>query len=237
MEGTRRRSLQSTVENELKHARGSRNDRTALKKNNVNTEPDYFDEMDDTEPEEFNRDEDHAEDRSGSDNEDEQDEDNDVDFNDIEEMEAEGLVSEDDYEDDSEADLNDDIVKRNECLESDVLRLISLAKHRNILQPFVTEKIFSLLDKTLEDKHQFEVLSNKETGRQLVAHLNQNVVYSQPASIVNCKLRDYQLEGLNWLIHQYHRRINCILGDEMGLGSKSLILNLNLNLNLNVLVS
>ncbi|VDO99134.1 unnamed protein product [Soboliphyme baturini] len=32
------------------------------------------------------------------------------------------------------------------------------------------------------------------------------------------KLRDYQLEGLNWLLFCWYNRRNCILADEMGLG-------------------
>lgn len=32
------------------------------------------------------------------------------------------------------------------------------------------------------------------------------------------QLRDYQLEGLNWLIYSWARGNNCILADEMGLG-------------------
>ena len=31
-------------------------------------------------------------------------------------------------------------------------------------------------------------------------------------------LRSYQLEGVNWLAHCFHRQNGCILGDEMGLG-------------------
>lgn len=31
-------------------------------------------------------------------------------------------------------------------------------------------------------------------------------------------LREYQLEGLNWLIFNWYQRRNCILADEMGLG-------------------
>lgn len=31
-------------------------------------------------------------------------------------------------------------------------------------------------------------------------------------------LRNYQIEGLNWLINMYEKKINCILADEMGLG-------------------
>uniref|UniRef100_A0A7E4UYX0 DNA helicase n=1 Tax=Panagrellus redivivus TaxID=6233 RepID=A0A7E4UYX0_PANRE len=32
------------------------------------------------------------------------------------------------------------------------------------------------------------------------------------------ELRDYQLEGLNWLLHAWSRENSCILADEMGLG-------------------
>jgi len=31
-------------------------------------------------------------------------------------------------------------------------------------------------------------------------------------------LRDYQVEGLNWMVHNWHQRQCCILADEMGLG-------------------
>jgi len=32
------------------------------------------------------------------------------------------------------------------------------------------------------------------------------------------RLRDYQVEGVNWLIHNWHEEQGCILADEMGLG-------------------
>ena len=37
-------------------------------------------------------------------------------------------------------------------------------------------------------------------------------------SCVTGKMRDYQLQGLNWMIHLYDNGINGILADEMGLG-------------------
>ena len=40
----------------------------------------------------------------------------------------------------------------------------------------------------------------------------------QPACIEGGEMRNYQLEGLNWLISLYDRNINGILADEMGLG-------------------
>lgn len=38
------------------------------------------------------------------------------------------------------------------------------------------------------------------------------------------EMRDYQLDGLNWLITLYENGINGILGDEMGLGMRYLFL-------------
>ncbi|KAH9410760.1 putative SNF2 protein [Ordospora pajunii] len=40
---------------------------------------------------------------------------------------------------------------------------------------------------------------------------------SQP-SILVCKLKDYQIKGLNWLVSLYDKGINGILADDMGLG-------------------
>jgi len=42
---------------------------------------------------------------------------------------------------------------------------------------------------------------------------------TQPSSLKGeFKLRDYQLDGLNWMISLYETGINGILADEMGLG-------------------
>lgn len=40
----------------------------------------------------------------------------------------------------------------------------------------------------------------------------------QPEEIVNVKLKDYQLLGVEWLISLYINGVNGILADEMGLG-------------------
>lgn len=46
----------------------------------------------------------------------------------------------------------------------------------------------------------------------------ESFAFSQSPDYIKVKLRDYQLEGLNWLIKMHESRINCILADEMGLG-------------------
>ena len=43
-------------------------------------------------------------------------------------------------------------------------------------------------------------------------------IEKQPDNIVGGTLRDYQIEGLNWLYKLYQANLNGILADEMGLG-------------------
>jgi len=40
----------------------------------------------------------------------------------------------------------------------------------------------------------------------------------QPHTLVSGQMRDYQLEGLNWLFKLYQANLNGILADDMGLG-------------------
>lgn len=46
----------------------------------------------------------------------------------------------------------------------------------------------------------------------------QRALLTQPDFLRAGQLRDYQLEGLNWLIYSWMQNNNCILADEMGLG-------------------
>ncbi|OBT95840.2 hypothetical protein VE01_06068 [Pseudogymnoascus verrucosus] len=41
---------------------------------------------------------------------------------------------------------------------------------------------------------------------------------AQPAALTGGKLMEYQMEGMNWLLYNFHREKNVILADEMGLG-------------------
>ncbi|ELA42835.1 uncharacterized protein VICG_00150 [Vittaforma corneae ATCC 50505] len=43
-------------------------------------------------------------------------------------------------------------------------------------------------------------------------------IFTYSPKYVRVTLRDYQIEGLNWLIKMHENGINCILADEMGLG-------------------
>jgi SNF2 family DNA or RNA helicase len=44
-------------------------------------------------------------------------------------------------------------------------------------------------------------------------------IFVQPPNLSgNCKLKDYQLEGVRWLVSLYENGVSGILADEMGLG-------------------
>lgn len=66
-------------------------------------------------------------------------------------------------------------------------------------------------------KHKNVSKKSAKTRRALVkAQANHDLM--QPALLTGCTMKDYQLEGLEWLITLYENGLNGILADEMGLG-------------------
>jgi chromodomain-helicase-DNA-binding protein 4 len=47
---------------------------------------------------------------------------------------------------------------------------------------------------------------------------NKLLMHEQPASLTGGQIMPYQLEGMNWLLYNFHQQKNVILADEMGLG-------------------
>ena len=52
----------------------------------------------------------------------------------------------------------------------------------------------------------------------LMAHSVKENIYEQPCTLEGGKLREYQMNGLRWLVSLYNNHLNGILADEMGLG-------------------
>jgi len=65
-----------------------------------------------------------------------------------------------------------------------------------------------------EDKELLQDELEDQETKTVQAHRLQ----TQPSCIKFGTMRDYQLQGLNWMIHLYDNGINGILADEMGLG-------------------
>jgi SWI/SNF-related matrix-associated actin-dependent regulator of chromatin subfamily A member 5 len=100
-------------------------------------------------------------------------------------------------------------IPMHEVERSSIDRLVQLSRYRTIFEPFITPKVLKQLN---------DVLINKPTvgddDRTFTPQLITQPYCMAPA----CKMRSYQLEGLSFLVNNYHRSINCILADEMGLG-------------------
>jgi len=67
-----------------------------------------------------------------------------------------------------------------------------------------------------EEEEDKELLQDEMEGDQALNQAHRLTV--QPSCIKFGTMRDYQLQGLNWMIHLYDNGINGILADEMGLG-------------------
>ena len=65
--------------------------------------------------------------------------------------------------------------------------------------------------KYTEEQEDRELLADEATDGELGGHR----LSTQPSVIKGGTMREYQLQGLNWLIHLYDNGINGILADEM----------------------
>ncbi|KAJ0813828.1 putative DNA helicase chromatin remodeling SNF2 family [Helianthus annuus] len=77
-------------------------------------------------------------------------------------------------------------------------------------------------DETDQAKHYME--SNEKY--YLMAHSIKETVAEQPSTLVGGKLREYQMNGLRWLLSLYNNHLNGILADEMGLGKTVQVISL-----------
>lgn len=92
---------------------------------------------------------------------------------------------------------------------------------RNILQPSKVESLENPILKLFEAHEQKKKNNLKEKQSSTSdSDLDFPDAYTFRTSpkYINGTLRDYQIEGVNWLISMHEKNVNCILADEMGLG-------------------
>lgn len=99
-------------------------------------------------------------------------------------------------------------LKYSECEEATEEGEKYLSKHVAVFESFITPKV----NATLQRQHKM-IIGNKKL-REL--YYNDTIEQlGQPSTIVNCTLRDYQIEGISWIVDRYDKAINVILADEM----------------------
>ncbi|CAI0627012.1 unnamed protein product [Linum tenue] len=84
------------------------------------------------------------------------------------------------------------------------------------------ETAFDNEDESDQAKHYLE--SNEKY--YLMAHSIKEGIAEQPTSLKGGKLREYQMNGLRWLVSLYNNHLNGILADEMGLGKTVQVISL-----------
>ncbi|CAN6164379.1 unnamed protein product [Urochloa humidicola] len=77
-------------------------------------------------------------------------------------------------------------------------------------------------DESYQPQHYLE---SNEKYYQL-AHSVKEIVNDEPSYLQGGKLRDYQMNGLRWLVSLYNNNLNGILADEMGLGKTVQVISL-----------
>jgi ATP-dependent helicase STH1/SNF2 len=92
-----------------------------------------------------------------------------------------------------------------------------VAQHKNSRLQALIEQTQEYM-KQLGVQIQQEQSSTDSDGRSLVAMHIQEEITEQPKMLAFGTLKDYQLEGLEWLVSLYNNNLNGILADEMGLG-------------------
>lgn len=84
------------------------------------------------------------------------------------------------------------------------------------------EKADSEEDKVKKTIHKAKVeddeYKTEEQTYYSIAHTVHEVVTEQASIMVNGKLKEYQIKGLEWLVSLFNNNLNGILADEMGLG-------------------
>ncbi|KAF5367362.1 hypothetical protein D9615_010278 [Tricholomella constricta] len=81
--------------------------------------------------------------------------------------------------------------------------------HRDVIEPLLppTSMLFEQLQREVE-----------RNSKGSISFLPTRALDEQPKLIKAGQMKEYQLEGLSFLVAMYKNGINCILGDEMGLG-------------------
>lgn len=97
-----------------------------------------------------------------------------------------------------------------------ISRQFEMEMDENRAVNFVEKNEFTIENEDESDQAEHYLESNEKY--YMMAHSVKESIDEQPASLESGKLREYQMNGLRWLVSLYNNHLNGILADEMGLG-------------------
>ncbi|XP_076275469.1 ATP-dependent helicase brm-like isoform X2 [Rhynchophorus ferrugineus] len=80
------------------------------------------------------------------------------------------------------------------------------------------DKAKLVIKKAKVEDDEYHKRSGEEQTYYGIAHTVHEIVTEQASIMINGKLKEYQIKGLEWLVSLYNNNLNGILADEMGLG-------------------
>ncbi|KAJ8442624.1 hypothetical protein Cgig2_008400 [Carnegiea gigantea] len=101
-------------------------------------------------------------------------------------------------------------------------RSVEMDENRNAVVDDSAETGVETEDENDQAKHYKE--SNEKY--YMIAHSVKENITEQPSGLLGGKLREYQMNGLRWLVSLYNNHLNGILADEMGLGKTVQVISL-----------
>ncbi|KAI3908370.1 hypothetical protein MKX01_027392 [Papaver californicum] len=103
-------------------------------------------------------------------------------------------------------------------------RQFEVEMDENRASPVVEKNEVAVENEDENDQAEHYLESNQKY--YLTAHSIKESIAEQPASLQGGKLREYQMNGLRWLVSLYNNHLNGILADEMGLGKTVQVISL-----------
>ncbi|KAI3850162.1 hypothetical protein MKX03_011960 [Papaver bracteatum] len=103
-------------------------------------------------------------------------------------------------------------------------RQFEVEMDENRASPVVEKNEVAVENEDENDQAEHYLESNQKY--YLMAHSIKESIAEQPASLQGGKLREYQMNGLRWLVSLYNNHLNGILADEMGLGKTVQVISL-----------
>lgn len=82
----------------------------------------------------------------------------------------------------------------------------------------LAKEVITQASQEVDDEYHRSATKAEEKSYYSVAHTVHEHVTEQASIMVNGKLKEYQIKGLEWLVSLYNNHLNGILADEMGLG-------------------
>ncbi|XP_019754078.1 ATP-dependent helicase brm [Dendroctonus ponderosae] len=80
------------------------------------------------------------------------------------------------------------------------------------------EEAMKIIKKAKAEDDEYQRNAKEEQTYYSIAHTVHEIVTEQASILVNGKLKEYQVKGLEWMVSLYNNNLNGILADEMGLG-------------------